>query len=318
MHGLRLHVRTGAGMSTGGDGAPGVYPRTSIDADNSSASMHNRTQAGPSLQSQLGTGLKRCYVIVGSWGTPLRQSPGTEMGMRHVDFVRDAWKRWKMDTRDHVTGQERRVEQCVLMPDPSLPSLTIKCPSSTPSHPAPPSPLVFRPPRVRYSKSTHQTWHSDGGWDSDYDGDSEGVYSDWDESEFEYPHEQANMEGSGITRSTMCSPTCSPHPFYTRIPQLAWSPMLRGGQGGYYVAKTIEESVAVWRARRGGSVVQSEGDESASGEEPGHGEYAKRTNRPESKAGMHRLYGLRSFLNMRPRASDFTFCNYSSPTVALL
>ena len=47
-------------------------------------------------------------------------------------------------------------------------------------------------------------------------------------------------------------PTHAEHlPFHIRIPQVMWSDMLCGGHGGYYVAKTVEESLAVWHARVG-------------------------------------------------------------------
>ena len=55
-----------------------------------------------------------------------------------------------------------------------------------------------------------------------------------------------------------CAPTSpvtpvppAPSPFHIWIPQVAWSDMLHSGRGGYYIAKTVEESLAVWHVWMG-------------------------------------------------------------------
>lgn len=309
VHGLRLHVRTGAGMAVGRDAVLDVGTRAAKDP---SAAMHNHTEVNQHCslpQSQLGTRLKRCYVIVGSWGTPLRnpgrgENPIAEIGVRHVDFVREAWSRWK--SKDHkrskVAGSGKpsggvgspvpspssrpSFMPCDASPIPSLLNVDTSFRSQAYiTSTSPVSPLVFRSSRVRSSRSSNHRLQSGGGWDSDYDGDSEFVYSEWDESEseYEYSHEQAtSADDPGSPLDTL-------FPFHTRIPQLAWSSTLRSGRGGYYISKTVEESAAVWRARKGGHVDASEGDMSASDEECSSEEREKRVEAVSKRRPHHLL-----------------------------
>lgn len=336
VHGLRLHVRTGTGLGLGGHPVLNANMSTAHD---SSRAVRGRALAelnDANLQSQLGIGLKRCYVIVGSWGTPLRTSqstnhkgsraqrteddpgPNTSMGIRHVDFVSEAWRKWKAEARRSAEVVGRR--QCLSNPRSCLPSSIsppsiISSPSllSTPgslirsslainttlhlqTHVPPVSPLIFRRPRARHYVLTHQGRQHRGRhpdvWDSDYDGDSEDVYTDTDGSESE--------GGGGVAESTL-SPRMS-GPFHVRIPQLAWSSTLRGGCGGYFVEKTVEESIALWRAREGRCAGESEEDETATEPESNSEEAGKRDEVIQKKQSPQYLYNFRSFFGIFARA----------------
>jgi hypothetical protein len=329
VHGLRLHVRTGAGMDFGRHMV--VDPGTQSGIDTIASGDRSSEVGLLGARLRLLTGLKRCYVIVGSWGTPLhrrhqrrttnraenREGEGRklrEVGVRHVDFVRHARSRWKAQVRMHADCDTRargsgnpglwalppsssRSVSLTFTPSTSLMSPTVNSSPHVYVRQRPStSPLIFRRPRVRPPN------FQSTGRESDYDGDSEDTFSDFTEGGYVSSHEEDHVDVC-VTESTTSS--SRPGPFLVRIPQVAWSSSLHGGRGGYFVAKSVEESVAVWRARRGASASAggSEGDESASTDESDFEDGKEVDTMLQKWKGVQCRYRLKSLFSIRARAS---------------
>ncbi|KAF8520998.1 hypothetical protein JB92DRAFT_1863083 [Gautieria morchelliformis] len=343
VHGLRLHVRTGAGMDFG---RHVVVPGKHNGMDDV-ASAGRSTEVGLlGARLRLLTRLKRCYVIVGSWGTPLHRlrRRGTangaesqegegrktrEMGVRHVDFVRHARSRWKAEFRmradriGRARGSGHAAWASPHSPSSTQPVSSTPTPSTSlvePTISSSPhfvrqrpsaSPLIFRRPRVR--PPTLQATR----WESDYDGDSEDSFSDSTEGDYASSYEEDQEEvGGWVAESTSSSSRLGRRPFHVRIPQVAWSSTLHGGRGGYFIEKTVEESVAMWRARRGASASPggSEGDESASMDESDFEEGKEGDTMVQKRNPVQCRHRLKSLFSVRARSAPAPLAVKQTPT----
>ncbi|KAF8522636.1 hypothetical protein BU17DRAFT_64325 [Hysterangium stoloniferum] len=218
VHGLRIHHNTGAGMS--------LLPQTGT----------------------LGIGLKRCYVLVGSWGG--------KAGVRKVDFVKEARRRCRMSRLASLSSSsvDRPSSASTSSSSPfTSSSASVSCPTSSipytaSSHPpslslslASSSTSLSLVHSLKLNPSLTSSLHSfdpgslpDIGTDSDTDSDS-----DLDLSS------PISNSGIAIDEQECTRPPYSP--FHTPIPQLSYSHTLQR----YYVARTIPECVALVKAKRG-------------------------------------------------------------------
>ncbi|KIJ46302.1 hypothetical protein M422DRAFT_250351 [Sphaerobolus stellatus SS14] len=269
VHGLRIHPLTGAGIGPGIGAGFGV--NASMPSHDSSEKGKGRgvEPIGP-LPSELGEGLKRCFVLVGSWDG--------KNGIRHVDFVQRAIQKRRhrltiqaplpsfrnSTSSEDISVPERLYSPVTFADHPSTPSISSSRTSisSTPSTPSPatstslPSESAPSIPTITLASTTsHLTSNIHRRFASSI-------------SHFFFHSPSAHSEAKKIHFPTI-SPPSHPYlfnstpfdPFHIPIPQIAYSSSLpqpplkkrknprnfRSKKGAYYISRTIEECMELSR-----------------------------------------------------------------------
>lgn len=228
VHGLMIHRSTGRGLSHSAIPNPCSSPTTT-----------------PS-DTGLGMGLRRVYVLVGSWHG--------KAGVKHVDFIKKARARLRAcETEDttatasfslmnNPTSQLHDPTSVIehdpasnLMPAPSLPYIQTcqipSLPSFTTSNLLLPSSSAENIPSSELNSE-----HNDN------------VIT---VNQHHRRQRRPSLDSlcSAISSSSsisshgdICaSSSPSAHDFHIRIPQIAWSDKLNNGKGGYYISRTVED-----------------------------------------------------------------------------
>ncbi|GJJ14166.1 hypothetical protein Clacol_008426 [Clathrus columnatus] len=223
VHGLMIHRSTGSGLSP-------------LSHSGISTPLPNPT--GDRFHNGLGEGLKRVYVLVGSWSG--------KTGVRHVDFIKKGRARARVCTKKAAPKLHlhNRIAELALSPTdsfstvqpaPSFSSTRITTVASEPD-----TDQIHIPPltsHILHSPSVDIIPPAD--------------VEDGTEHHLLNIQRRPSIDSlcsvvstSSCSYSDIYTPTTS-QTFHIPIPQIAWLDKLNNGKGGYYVSMTVEDCVQV-------------------------------------------------------------------------